>query len=258
MEGTGRRGRRVTAWPLALIAIAIRGLVCAGQGQARKLDRASASSHVWLTCLLIFAFMGPSAVRADDTPRSTCAAIAPRLLEIYLARGVSTLPLTERERINVSHYLSARKDPDRSRIYLYRSRHSWEPEPNLSLIFPTRDCERSCIGTAILPRLGGFDLVDFSYRKNLIARPYNGEPETIDGFQEKRSTSYILMDPHERRLVAFFDFQRLPLAIPWNKETLKQAQSVRSSHSVLENSPIRHRNYLACYKNVFEVNGFIP
>src|SRR5438128_2357433 len=102
---------------------------CSGS-QRRELSR--------LTCLLVFLFVGLSAVSADDTPRPTCAAIAPRVLEIYLARGVSALPLTERERINVSHYLSARKDPDRDRIYLFRSRHSWEPEPNLSLIFPTR------------------------------------------------------------------------------------------------------------------------
>jgi hypothetical protein len=180
------------------------------------------------------------------------------LLEIYFARGVSALPLTERERINVSHYLSARKDPNQARIYLYRSRHSWEPEPNLSLIFPARDCERSCVGTAVLPRNDGFDLIDFSYRKNFIAEPYYGQPKIIDGFQEKRSRSYIFMDRRERRLIAFFDFQRLPIGVPWNRETMKQAQSVRSGYSALDFSFNLHRNYPACYKNIFEVHGIIP
>lgn len=179
------------------------------------------------------------------------------MFEIYLARGVSTLPLTERERINVSHYLSARKDPDRSRIYLYRSRHSWEPEPNLSLIFPTRDCERSCIGTAVLPRGDQFDLVDFSYRKNLIGEPSSSQAKTVNGFQEKQSTLYFFMDVAERNFVAFFDFQQLPVGIPWNLETLKQAQSVRSTMSILRVRD-RTKNYIACFKNVFGVEGMIP
>jgi hypothetical protein len=209
-----------------------------------------------LICLPVFLFAGLSAVGADDTPRPACAAVAPRLLEIYPDLNLASL--TERERLNVSHYLRMRKGGEnRSAIYVFRSRLPWEPEPNLTLIFPTRNCERSCIATAVLPRGDQFDLVDFSYRKNLIGEPSPGRAETINGFQERQSKSYIVMDVAERNFVAFFDFQRLPAGLPWNPETLKQAQSVRSGTSTLR-SRDRPKNYGACFKNLFEVEGFIP
>lgn len=205
-----------------------------------------------------------SPAKADSVPKPICAAISSHVVEVRTDGDLSSL--TERERANLAHYLDRVRATGKRlpfQLYIFRGTLPWEPELRLSLIFPSRNCDQEkCFGTAILPNENRTDAVSFAYRNNLIVEPYRGSTNIVAGFQERDATSYIFMDDQERKFIAFHDVHRLPLDVPWNPGTIRQAKPIRSSVSIIDTRPSvvqpSRPNYKECFKNMFEASGFIP
>lgn len=215
------------------------------------------ASMLWLrTLALSLSIVCSSVVRADDTPHTTCAAIAPRLIDV---RGGPGLPrLTEQEHSSVAYYrkLHQYSGP----LYLFWGRLPWEPASRFSLLFQSASCDGICRAAAILHAGQDVQIKYFLYRKNVVGEPYRG-PATVttNGTQERRSTSYIfLADSNNGNQIEFFDIHQLSSELPWNKDTLRRSTSIGSGASVRPSSgDAAYQNYNACLNDPSEKNGEI-
>jgi hypothetical protein len=209
----------------------------------------------------IFALGSGSPSYADSSPKASCGAISPRVLEVRTDGDLSQL--TERERTNLRYYLTQLKAAGElisSQVFLYRNTRPLEPDLRLTLIFSARSCDEKCIGTAVLPGESGMELKRFSFHKNMIVEQYAGTTRTLGHYYERNATSYVFMDENERHFIAFYDVLRLSKNVPWwDLAALKQAQSVRSESRVLDlkwdkDHPVRPY-YPLCFGNMFEAEG---
>ena len=225
------------------------------------LRRSGAGTRVMAVIAALMSGAG-SVARADSVPRTHCGAISPRVIEVRTDGDFTQL--TDRERSNLSYYLSRLKaagEPVPSRLYLYRSSLVLEPAQRMSLIFPFRDCdEKKCIGTAVLPGESGTELKRFSYRRNMIVEPYLGATRASGQYYERDSRSYVFMDESERRFIAFHDVWRFSTNVAWSDfAAISKAQAVRSEARLLDLKreklhPARPY-YPFCFGNMFEADG---
>jgi len=227
---------------------------------AFSLRRLSSVIYEVLYVMIVLLVGTTTSVYSDDTLKTLCISVSSLIVDV---RPYDLSELSQVQQSNVRHYLdelarSNLKPPPSLHVLqdqVFKDRSSNDTQLHFTLIFSSSNCQSQCPGTVVLPASDSFEIRKFSYHKNIVVQPnkypFDGNKvETVLG-------SLILLNENDKSLLAIHDvFNR----VAPNRIADRKLEYSRSEYSNIAARSLGadFESYLACLRNVFEVNSPMP